>query len=283
MKLRDEFELHTGIPVSHTADDAEENEKGSVNLGSSDLELVEDSGNQLVGLRFNDIKLEGNAKIKNAYIQFTCDTPTKEATSLIIAAENSANATRFNDDDHDLSSRSLTGKEVGWSPPEWKKAGTSGKEQRTPDLSALIESVIRRPDWRPGNSLAFLFSGSGKRVASAWRDGGKRAAKLVVDAEQTVTAPKTGTPPEKYRVRMYFGVPKLADRGDVVFDIYLQGERVLEQFTLKPSGPNGAKFAVETMKNVQIGDELQVKFVAKQGKPVLSGIELVRQSSSKSE
>jgi hypothetical protein len=236
----------------------------------------------LVGLRFNDIKLERNSTIKNAYIQFTCDAPTKKATSLIIAAENSANATRFDDDDHDLSSRSLTEKEVGWSPPEWKKAGASGKEQRTPDLTPLIESVIRRPDWRPGNSLAFLFSGSGKRVASAWRDGGKRAAKLVVDAEQTI-APKTGTPSENYRVRMYFGVPKLADRGDVVFDVYLQGERVLEQFTLKPSGPNGAKFAVETMENVLVGDELQVKFVAKQGKPVLSGIELVRQSSSKSE
>ena len=57
MTLRDEHDLSSGLPVSHADDDAEEDESGEVNLGSSDLELVRDSSDQTVGLRFNNIPL----------------------------------------------------------------------------------------------------------------------------------------------------------------------------------------------------------------------------------
>ncbi len=184
IQLRDESESNTGISVSHASDDAEENENGKVDLGSSDLELVEYRGTQLVGLRFNEIKLTRDDVIRSAYVQFTCDEPSSKPTSLIIAAEDSGNAKRFSDDSHDLSSRSMTAKEVGWNPEAWLLPGASAKAHRTPDLVPIIESVIRRPDWKPGNSLAFLISGTGKRVASAWTEkGSEKAAKLVIDVD----------------------------------------------------------------------------------------------------
>ncbi len=38
----------------------------------------------------------------------------------------------------------------------------------TPDLSLLIEEVITRPEWKRGDSLSFLFSGTGERLALAF-------------------------------------------------------------------------------------------------------------------
>ena len=282
IQLRDEYDLSTGIPVNHASDDAEENEEGKVDLGSSDLELVEDSTNQLVGVRFNKIKLSRDDVIRSAYLQFTCDKTSGKPTSLIIAAEDSGNATRFTDDDHDLSSRSLTSKEVGWNPETWLLPGGSAKAHRTPNLAPIIESVIRRPDWKPGNSLAFLISGTGKRVASAWSEkASNKAAKLVMDVDQAKNVVST-IAPVAYRVRLFFGVPKPADRGDLVFDVYAQGRRVLKELKLKPS-QRGGKYAIQELPNVLIADELHLRFVPQQGNPVLSGVELVRQRSDQSE
>jgi hypothetical protein len=285
--LRDESKLSTGIPstgipVSHASDDAEENENGKVDLGSSDLELVEYRGKQLVGIRFNELKLTRDDVIRSAYVQFTCDEASSKPTSLIIAAEDSGNAKRFSGDSHDLSSRSMTAREVGWNPDVWLLPGASAKAHRTPNLAPIIESVIGRPDWKPGNSLAFLISGTGKRVASAWTDkGSEKAAKLVLDVERSHKLVATSEP-ETYRVRLFFGVPMPADQSDQVLDIYAQGKRVLKKLKLK-SNELGAKFAVAVLEDVAIADELQLRFVPKQGNPVLSGVELVRQSSGQRE
>lgn len=281
MKLRDESDLESGISISDSDDDAEESEEGDIRLRSRSLKLGEDTGRPSVGLRFNNIKLERNAKIRSAYIQFTCDAPGNKPTSLIIAAEDSADAEQFDDDDHDLSSRTLTAAEVGWDVPDWKRAGEAGKPQQTPDLSSLIESVISRSDWQSGNSLAFLFSGSGSRSASAWRDGGRRAARLLVETEQAAKPKRAER--KKYRVRLHFGLPSPLAAEDPDFDVYLQDQRVLERVRLQPSGAEGSRFAVETIENVAIGDELRIRFDSRRGKPVLSGIEIVRQAGRQSQ
>ncbi len=90
------------------------------------------------------------------------------------------------------------------------------------------------------------------------------------------------TAPVAYRVRLFFGVPKPADRGETVFDVYAQGKRVLKELKLKPS-QRGGKYAIQELPNVLIADELHLRFVPQQGNPVLSGVELVRQRSDQSE
>ncbi len=268
--------------MSHENDDAEENEKGKVDRSSSDLEMVNDGGTQLVGIRFNEIKLSPQDDIRNAYIQFTCDEISSSPTSLIITAEDSGNAKRFSDDSHDLSSRSTTKSEIGWEPEPWLVPGASAKIHRTPDLTPIIKSVISRPDWKPGNSLAFLISGSGKRSASAWSSkAGEKAAKLVVDVEESDDA-ATKREPIAYRIRLFFGVPKPEDRGDQVVDVYAQGKRVLKKLKLD-SNRRGAKFAIAEVPNVKIDDELHLRFVPRQGNPILSGLEMERQPSAQSE
>lgn len=272
LKLQDEFNLSTGLPVSHVSDDAEENENGEVDLDSSDLELVDDEGIQVVGLRFNKINLSRNAKIKKAYLQFTCDEASTDPTSLIISAQASGDAARFSTDSHDVSLRPRTSAEVAWSPPAWKKGGAGG-DQRTPDLAALLRQVVNRPDWKPGNSLAMLISGTGKRLAIASRGPSSKAARLIVEAEKYVRV-VAESEPRSHRVRLFFGAPQPAGIGKSVFDVYLQDKRVIEGIEIDPGTS-----AVHTFEQIMIGQELRIRFEATQGQPLLSGIELIRDAS----
>ncbi len=276
LQFQEEFNLNTGLPIEHADDDAEENEQGAVSLGSSDLEFVEDSGSQIVGLRFNDIQLSRGAVIRSAHIQFTCDEPSSDPTSLIIAAEDSGNAERFSDSSHDLSRRSRTSAEVAWKPEPWSKSGEAGAAQRTPNLAPLLQAVVDRPDWQPGNSLAILVSGAGKRVAAAYK-GSSEAPRLIVDAEQPQPNKTAVTRPvNRYDVRLYFGAPRQGPAGVRVFDVYLQDECVVQDVTLNSAGDSGQTHCVHLLENIPLADELHLRFVPKQGLPILSGVEIVQ-------
>jgi len=274
LTLGEEFHLSTGIPVSHPDDDAEENEEGKVHLGSSDLELVEDAGSQLVGLRFNHIHLSRNAVVRKAFIQFTCDETSSGPTSLFVNAEKTGNAQRFSSDSHDLSRRPRTAAEVAWSPDPWNEEGASADVHLTPDLAPLIREVTSHPDWKPGNSLGFLIGGVGKRVAVARGDDDQGAAKLIVDADE-VTGAVSGTSVKLYQVRMFFGAPETAGVGRCVFDVYLQDQLVVSNVELDPAGSPDAAFAIHTFDDVKIADHLRIRFAPTEGKPLLSGIEFV--------
>lgn len=275
MKLKEETNTSQTISVAHANDDAEESEDGEVDLTSSDLELVEDSDNQLIGLRFNKVKLNRNTKIRSAHIQFTCDELSVKPTTLIFAGEDTGNAKRFSDEKHDLSSRARTKIEVDWSPEAWSIVGTSAKAHRSPDLAPIIRSVIQRDDWKTGNSLALLISGNGKRVASAYRTAKKKkAAKLVLNTGKAPSKSKGKTQAQSYQVRLLYGLPK-SEKDDAVFDVVVQGQQVLSDVTLSQAD-NSKRFAVSTLDDVLIADDLSIQFQAKRGTPVLCGIEIHR-------
>ena len=59
--------------VSTGNDDAEENPSGSVNLSSSDLELVQESSTQTIGIRFQNVNVPPEATIVKAWLQFQAD------------------------------------------------------------------------------------------------------------------------------------------------------------------------------------------------------------------
>ncbi len=273
LKQSEGSQLNSGITIEHGSDDAEENEKGKVDLTSSDLEFVEDKGTQIVGLRFNKLNLPRNATIRKAFIQFTCDETSKTKTSLIIAAEKSASADRFKVDSHDISSRDRTASEVAWQPAAWAKEGDTGAAQRTPDLSAIIREVVSLPDWKPGNSLAFLISGSGKRVAESFNGDDKLAPRLFVETDKAGGASPSGQA-RPFRVRLFFGVPQQAGLDRSVFDVYLQDQLVLRDVELDPD-VDASSAAVHTVDNVMIADSLRIRLATKEGKPLISGVELI--------
>ena len=151
--------------------DAEEGPDGTLNLSSSDLELVVDTDagiEQLVGLRFTDVMVPNGAQIVDAYIEFSVDEVTTESTNLEITAEASANAAAFSDTAFDLSDRQLIAASVDWNDvTAWDVVDAT---QQTPNLADLVQEVVDQPAWQHSNALALLITGSGGRTAVS-RDG----------------------------------------------------------------------------------------------------------------
>jgi uncharacterized protein YjiK len=166
------------LRVNAGSDDAEEAASGSVRLGSNDLELVYDGSNQTVGLRFNGVSVPQGAAIVAAHVQFKADETSSDPTMLTIQGQAADFAPTFQTTSRDVSSRSRTAASVGWTPQSWGMVGEAGDLQRTPDLSSVIREIVNRPGWVPGNSLAILITGTGRRVAESY-DGDAGGAPLV--------------------------------------------------------------------------------------------------------
>ena len=174
------------VRVATGTDDAEEAASGSIDLTSSDLELVDDPGdngnNQTVGLRFAGLNIPATATITRAYVQFSVDeTQHTAATNLLIKAQAADNAATFTSASRNLSSRPLTTAGVSWALAIWTTANAAGTAQATPDLKAVVQEVIGRTGWQSGNALALLVTGTGRRNAHAYNGQPTRAPQLVVE------------------------------------------------------------------------------------------------------
>ncbi len=169
-------------------DDAEENlTTHKVITNGSDLELgweSEDKNSaQLVGIRFPNINITPKSKIHRAYIQFTQDE-AKNANpfKVTLYAEKTDNALPFDNDDNNLSERILSKSKVLWqSDKKWVVLKESGKLQRTPDLSLMLQELVDNPKWQLGNAVSFLIKGTGTRTAEPFESGPDAAPKLVVE------------------------------------------------------------------------------------------------------
>ena len=169
------------VQVASGSDDAEENASGYVSSRSNDLELVYSRGNQTVGIRFNSVDVPHDATIVNAYVQFMVDETDSEATSLTIEGEDIDNAATFISSRSNISSRARTSANMSWSPAVWTTVGEAGSDQRTPDVSRIIQEIIDRPGWSSGNSLVAIITGTGKRVAESYNGNRSGAPMLHVE------------------------------------------------------------------------------------------------------
>jgi len=187
--------------ILQSSDDAEENiGDGSVNVSSSDLELVEDgsSGAQIVGLRFNNILVPQGAEIDNAYIQFAVDEQDSDPTSLTISGQASNNAVTFNENVNDISDRPTTTTNILWEPLAWNTVGNSGTEQQTSDLSDIIYEITNRSGWQSNNSLVLFINGTGERTAESYDGDENNAPKLFITYNNTITDIKSDNKETKY-------------------------------------------------------------------------------------
>ncbi|MEP7136823.1 MAG: family 16 glycosylhydrolase [Chloroflexota bacterium] len=156
------------VRVAKGADDVEEYSTGYMYIDSSDLELVYDVNNQVVGMRFVNVTIPKGAVITNAYLQFKVDETSSTTTPLTIRGEASPNAVAFTTAIRNLSSRLKTIKAVGWSPLAWLALKAAGTAQRTPNLAGIVQEIVNQSGWASGNSLVMIITGSSKRVAEAY-------------------------------------------------------------------------------------------------------------------
>ncbi len=164
------FVFDAGIPTG--GDDVEETAAGNVTTTSSDLEMVLDgTDQQTVGMRWTGVDIPAGAIIEEAYIQFRADEVTTAPTSLTLHGHRIANAPPFAQTNGNVSTRPATAAAVPWTPPAWPTINVAGPAQRTPDLSAIVQELVLLPSWSPGNAMAMVVTGTGKRTADSSEGG----------------------------------------------------------------------------------------------------------------
>lgn len=168
--------------ISSGSDDVEETlSDGSMYINSSDIELVDDlssNGEQIVGLRFNNITIPQGATIDLAYLEFSVDETSSAATDVQISIQASDNAPAFTSNAFDVSSRAPTAATVNWNIPEWNSVGDS---HTSPGIHGLVQSVVNRVGWNSGNSLVFMIEGTGTRTAEAYEGVSHLSARLYIE------------------------------------------------------------------------------------------------------
>ena len=185
--------------VSASSDDAEEITTldgaradaviGFVDLGSSDLEVVDDGfngSNQFIGIRFAELNIPPGAIIQNAFLQLTSDTDgaSAEPVEAFIQVEDADDPGTFTDALFDISSRTVLDDTVIWNVQEITAEQQANREAlNTPNLSELVQQIVNRPNWTAGNAISFRITGTGgeRDFSSADDDGPEVAPRLVVD------------------------------------------------------------------------------------------------------
>ena len=168
--------------ISSGSDDVEESlADGSMYINSSDIELGDDpasNGDQIVGLRFNNITIPHGSTIDLAYLEFSVDETSSAATDVQITIQADDNAPAFTSTTFNVSSRIAPATPVNWSIPAWNSTGDS---HTSPDINTLVQSVINRVGWNSGNSLVLMIEGTGTRTAEAYEGVPHLAARLYIE------------------------------------------------------------------------------------------------------
>ncbi len=185
--------------VAASADDAEQSSSGSMSLTSSRLQLIHDSSDQIVGMRWRNLGIPQGAVITGAYIQFFAAESQTEATSLVFRGQASDNAPAFTSSSKNVSGRSRTSATVNWKPSSWR-SGDVTATQRTPDLKAIVQEIVGRPGWAANNGLAIIVNGTGHRTAVSYDQSSSKAPLLHVDYTTTQT-PADAAPVAKLTVK----------------------------------------------------------------------------------
>ncbi len=165
--------------ITSGMDDVEEQADKSMYVDSTDLELINDGEDQLVGLRFS-LAVPKDAVITEANLRFTTDEASTSETDLVIWAQASDDAEPFTSSSGNISSRTATNANVIWKPQGWSNVGESGVAQTTSDLSSVVQEVIRRSGWQSDNHLVLVVSGQGSRTAESYEGSSSNAALLTV-------------------------------------------------------------------------------------------------------
>lgn len=244
------------IPINSSSDDAEEKAAdGAIYFNSTDIELVDDPGvngnGQIVGLRFNNVGVPVGAKIKRAYVQFTVDETITIPGLLNVQAEAIDSSISISSDPFDLSSRSRTKACSPWPiSNNWYSIGLKGMNQRSPDISAVIEEVTDRPGWVQNNSVLILISGQGKYVAESFDGDPDKAPLLHIEYELC----NSDLGCESYGHKTLTGVFPINN-------YFVENELIIQGDTNSPNGYNwqaGKSIEFKPVTEITLGSTLSV-------------------------
>lgn len=170
--------------ITASTDDVEERNN---NVRTTDNELNFDR-NHRIGLRFTDLTIPQGAPINSAFIEVLTRRTDNSNTSYEIEAEDADDAAPYTSSVGTVSGRDYTGDSVTWpANTQWNQ----GSFQRSPDISELVEDVVDRGGWEPGNAMSFSIdsnatNGNRRRIRS-FNESPGQAPRLVVEFEDDGT------------------------------------------------------------------------------------------------
>ena len=144
------------------------------------------TGDQITGLRFENVRVPQHQGIQSAVIEFV---PTENAVSpvqLVFHGQNSDDSAAFTTAVNDISSRPETSNDVQWNvaPGDWQE----GIAIASPDLTSIVQEIVDRPGWCGGNAMTFTIDdlgAAGPRVAASFDADPDLAPILRIDFDTT--------------------------------------------------------------------------------------------------
>jgi hypothetical protein len=154
--------------VSAGSDDAEEKilDGGVMDLTSSDLELgyegdMAPANLQRIGCRWVGVAVPRGATITEAWVQFSADDIDNPyhalPVSVVVEGQLSPSPETFAATASSISGRATTTATVVWDIPQWMTVHAMGPEERSPDISSIIQEIVNQPDWS-GEAIVLLFA-----------------------------------------------------------------------------------------------------------------------------
>ena len=182
--------VDNGVPTPNTikvgADDVTQ-VPGQVRAVLTTPALVLGQGG-FVGLRFQKLGVPPGATITSAFIQFSAAQPDSDTADLHIRVVNSPNADPFTATT-DLTALDSLG-DVQWAPVTWAADNERAAPEMTPDLAALVKTIVGLGGYTPNSAIAFAITGSGRRIARAFEGqavGGRPATLTVAYTPPKIT------------------------------------------------------------------------------------------------
>ena len=192
------------LPVLQGSDDAGHSYTCAYSTAWNEIYFGEcNSGANITsGFRFANVPVLRGATIISAHIKFTTDGPYDAPLTLRLSGEDTGNAQPFSATSRP-DNRPKTSASVTWSIPasdHWEL----GETRNSPDLSAIVQEIVNRPDWNAYNALAIIVENAApaasrhRRVIGyerpVWYPGREYGARLVLVYSGAPLPTSTPTP-----------------------------------------------------------------------------------------
>jgi hypothetical protein len=102
--------------------------------------------------------------------------------------------------------------------------------------------------------------------------GGVRSIEITLSKEEIVQD-------ATYKVKLYFSELENKQKGDRVFDVSIQGNKVLENFDIISEAGVRDREIVKTFTGIRAGNNVTIEMNPQKGNTILSGIELIKENT----
>jgi hypothetical protein len=137
------------------AESADDGSALSWNRFQGTLDRVLRVGQYVTGMRFQGIDIPPGAQITGAYLKVRSETPG--AVDGSIQAEATGNAANLTGQGRNVLDMTRTQAAVSWN---WTGKEPASIWYNSPDCSAIVQEIVGRPEWKAGNAILLIYSGT---------------------------------------------------------------------------------------------------------------------------